>query len=66
MAECFDRDSNTCSYAPSCELKSVLGAATAAYLAVLDKVTLQDLIVRDPSKKSKKNPTKTIQFIDPS
>ncbi|MEO8103747.1 MAG: Rrf2 family transcriptional regulator [Betaproteobacteria bacterium] len=44
MAECFDRQSNSCVYAPSCVLKGVLGSATAAYLAVLDGVTLDDLI----------------------
>ena len=47
MAECFDRDSNSCVYAPSCTLKAVLGSATAAYLAVLDGVTLDDLIRKD-------------------
>lgn len=61
MAECFDRASNTCAYAPACELKSVLGTATAAYLSVLDKVTLQDLIANDPTKKIR---SKTIKFID--
>lgn len=64
MAECFDRSSNTCAYAPGCELKKVLGSATAAYLAVLDGVTLQDLIAHDPGKSSKKARPKTIQFID--
>ena len=44
MAECFDREKNSCVYAPSCALKGVLGSATTAYLAVLDGVTLDDLI----------------------
>ena len=47
MAECFDRASNSCVYAPSCVLKGVLGAATAAYLQVLDGATLEDLIRKD-------------------
>ena len=47
MAECFNRDSNTCVYAPSCVLKGVLASATAAYLQVLDGVTLEDLIKKD-------------------
>jgi Rrf2 family transcriptional regulator, nitric oxide-sensitive transcriptional repressor len=47
MAECFDRESNACVYAPSCALKGVLATATAAYLAVLDGATLDDLIRRD-------------------
>ena len=47
MAECFDRAGNTCAYSPSCVLKGVLGSATAAYLQVLDGVTLADLLPRD-------------------
>lgn len=47
MAECFDRGSNTCVYAPSCALKGVLSSATAAYLEVLNGVTLADLIRKD-------------------
>lgn len=50
MAECFDRENNSCAYAPACTLKGVLGSATAAYLAVLDNVTLADLIKKDPSR----------------
>ena len=46
MAECFNREHNTCSYAPGCSLKKLLGTATAAYLNVLDGVTLADLKVR--------------------
>lgn len=44
MAECFDRASNACVYAPACALKGVLFAATEAYLAVLDGVTLEQLL----------------------
>jgi Rrf2 family nitric oxide-sensitive transcriptional repressor len=44
MAECFDRESNTCVCEPSCILKGILRSATAAYLDVLDSVTLNDLI----------------------
>ncbi len=44
MAECFDPESSSCKLAPSCALKGVLKAATAAYLKVLDAVTLADLI----------------------
>jgi Rrf2 family nitric oxide-sensitive transcriptional repressor len=47
MAECFDREKNCCVFAPSCALKGVLGAATAAYLAVLDGVTLDDLLTKE-------------------
>ena len=44
MAECFDRKNNTCAYSSFCALKGVLSAATAAYLELLDGVTLDDLI----------------------
>lgn len=54
MAECFNRDGNTCAYMPGCALKGVLGAATVAYLKVLDGVTLQDLIASDPLKSNRK------------
>lgn len=63
MAECFDRANSTCVYAPACELKSVLGNATAAYLDVLDRVTLADLISNDPAKSNKKIRAKTIKLI---
>jgi Rrf2 family nitric oxide-sensitive transcriptional repressor len=44
MAECFDHNDTCCAYASACALKGVLSSATAAYLAVLDGVTLEDLI----------------------
>ena len=44
MAECFDGKRNACVLSPACLLKSVLSSATAAYLAVLDDVTLENLI----------------------
>lgn len=48
MAVCFDPASNACHLAPACALKGVLAAATAAYLKVLDGVTLADLIAVEP------------------
>jgi Rrf2 family nitric oxide-sensitive transcriptional repressor len=61
MAECFDAASNSCQLAPGCALKGVLGSATAAYLAVLDAVTLADLLV--PSgKPAKRAGTASIIF----
>ncbi len=47
MAECFDKENNACVYTPYCGLKGALGAATKAYLDVLNAVTLADLIARD-------------------
>lgn len=48
MVECFDAASNSCTLSAHCMLKNVIGAATAAYLAELDKVTLAD-ITQTPS-----------------
>jgi Rrf2 family nitric oxide-sensitive transcriptional repressor len=45
MAECFDPGNVGCAYSASCTLKGVLHAATAAYLKVLDGVTLADMLV---------------------
>ncbi|AAZ97967.1 Protein of unknown function UPF0074 [Thiobacillus denitrificans ATCC 25259] len=44
MAECFDPSGDRCLYSPACVLKDVLSSATLAYLGVLDKVTLGDLV----------------------
>jgi Rrf2 family nitric oxide-sensitive transcriptional repressor len=44
MAECFDPANSSCTLAPACGLKGVLWAATAAYLKVLDGVSLADVI----------------------
>lgn len=50
MAECFDPSGKQCLYSPACVLKDVLHSATAAYLDVLDHVTLASLT--KPRKKS--------------
>ena len=50
MAECFDRENNSCVYSPSCTLKGVLNSATSAYLAVLDGFTLEDLLAKDAKR----------------
>lgn len=53
MAECFDPSGNHCLYSPACALKNVLSSATAAYLDVLDKVTLESLVKNSkPGKKA--------------
>ncbi|MDC8757050.1 RrF2 family transcriptional regulator [Janthinobacterium fluminis] len=44
MAECFRDGQAGCAYASACRLKHALCEATDAYLAVLDGVTLADLI----------------------
>ncbi|MGL4490833.1 MAG: RrF2 family transcriptional regulator [Rhizobiaceae bacterium] len=45
LVECFDRNSNTCVITPSCSLKHMLREANNAFIAVLVKSTLADLIV---------------------
>lgn len=49
MVECFNRDLNECVLAPSCALQGVLGKATQAYLDVLGRYTLADLLRDSPS-----------------
>ena len=44
MAECFDPGKNHCIMSSACSLKGALYAATAAYLTVLDGVTLESLM----------------------
>lgn len=46
LVECFDRENNTCPIAPACGLKGVLAEARDAFLATLDKYTLEDLLRR--------------------
>lgn len=44
VVECFDMETNTCPIVPVCQLKPVLGEALNAFLSVLDKYTLADLL----------------------
>jgi Rrf2 family nitric oxide-sensitive transcriptional repressor len=50
MVECFDAQTNQCTLSPQCRLKGVLQQATDSYLAVLDGVTLADLIAPATSR----------------
>ena len=43
IVECFD-SKNLCIISPACNLKNLLNEALQAYLAVLDKYTLRDLV----------------------
>ncbi|HEY8535317.1 MAG TPA: Rrf2 family transcriptional regulator [Vicinamibacterales bacterium] len=47
IVECFDRDSDRCPLTPACGLRGALREATDAFLEVLDRYTLADL-VREP------------------
>lgn len=44
MVECFNAQTNQCCLSPQCGLKGTLQQATNSFLAVLDGVTLADLI----------------------
>lgn len=57
LVECFDSQHNTCRLDGYCRLKGSLGQAMGAFLAVLDGVTLSDLLT--PSAKA---PTVTGQL----
>lgn len=46
LVECFDKKSNTCPITPACGLKGVLAEAREAFLSVLDRYTLADLVGR--------------------
>ncbi|MGZ3181858.1 MAG: Rrf2 family transcriptional regulator [Telluria sp.] len=52
MAACFDGGSGGCMYSPACVLKNTLAAATAAFLQVLDGVTLADMVRREVPKQA--------------
>ena len=49
MAECFDRANDTCPLTLDCRLKHTLDEATKAFLDVLDRQTLADMLPADPA-----------------
>jgi Rrf2 family nitric oxide-sensitive transcriptional repressor len=49
LVECFDSSSNQCRIARSCGLQPILKEATDAFLAVLDRYSLEDVISRKPA-----------------
>lgn len=48
VVECFNRETNQCILTPVCQLKGVLHEALKAYMTVLDRYTLAD-VVAEPS-----------------
>ena len=46
LVECFDRDTNTCPLARACGLQGALNEAFGAFLTVLDRYSLADLIAQ--------------------
>jgi Rrf2 family nitric oxide-sensitive transcriptional repressor len=63
MAECFHRENNQCVFATACVLEVALGAATAAYLQVLDGVTLDNLVARNPAVTGAGEDSQPVTFI---
>ena len=47
LAECFEADGGRCVLGNTCRLKAALGEAIGAFYAVLDRLTLADLVA-DP------------------
>lgn len=45
LVECFDPRNDACRISPSCKLKGALYAARDAFLSILDRYTLADLVV---------------------
>jgi Rrf2 family nitric oxide-sensitive transcriptional repressor len=46
LVDCFDEARSRCAIGPACGLRPVLDEALAAFLAVLDRHTLADLVAR--------------------
>jgi len=46
LVECFDGGNNTCVVAPACGLRGPLEEALAAFLAILDRYSLADLVAK--------------------
>lgn len=46
LVECFDRETNTCVISPVCCLRGPLEEALSAFMAVLDRYTVADLVAR--------------------
>jgi Rrf2 family nitric oxide-sensitive transcriptional repressor len=46
LVECFSEASNACIVTPGCKLKFILADAEKAFIAVLDRYTLKDVMAR--------------------
>ncbi|QPC85473.1 Rrf2 family transcriptional regulator [Mesorhizobium sp. NBSH29] len=49
LVECFKDGGGSCIIAPACRIKGIFSEALAAYMATLEKYTLQDALVNAPS-----------------
>lgn len=63
MAECFDSANTSCAYSSNCGLKDVLHSATQAYLDVLDKVTLENLVNKGRRRPGKRDAAIPIHIV---
>ncbi len=48
IVECFQEGNSQCLIMPCCKLQRVLGEAVEAFLAILDRYSLDDLVRRNP------------------
>lgn len=62
MAECFHRENNHCVFASACVLEDALGEATAAYLKVLDGLTLEQVVRKTGVRTGGPGTAQAIQF----
>ena len=49
LVECFNQTKNKCILTPACRLGPIMGEALNAYLEVLNKYTLADLLEKQPA-----------------
>ncbi len=49
IVECFQEDGGKCLITPACRLMGVMGEAVKAFLAVLDRYTIADLVDENPA-----------------
>lgn len=64
LVECFDRVSNRCVVAPACGLRGPLEEALQAFLGVLDRYSLADLIKNPGSLRRMKRLLADAQMIE--
>ena len=63
IAECFGGENNRCVYSSACVLEDTLTAATAAFLQVLDGVTLDKLVIRPSARAGAGKNSQPVTFI---
>ena len=60
LVECFNAETNTCRMSSHCSIRGLLSRATLAFLAVLDEVTLADLV---PPAGEEVSPARVVRFL---